>query len=189
MKKILTDEMMKGLTPIEYFTYPKPIKPPKKTMRDYALYAGIKKVLKSRQAIKDRIAKYHTTSVKVGRKHKKRLPSISSLKKKADAVFSIFIRNRDGNKCVLCNSTDRVQCGHLIKRGKMATRYDETNCHALCSSCNYKDNFEPWHYACWFIFENSDIAYQALINKSRGIKQMKRIDYEGIIKKYGSNDK
>ena len=182
MKKILTETF-------QFVSFPKPKKPPKKTMRDYALYAGIKKVLKNKQAIKDRIAKYHTTSVKVGRKHKKRLPSISSLKKKADAVFSIFIRNRDGNKCVLCNSTDRVQCGHLIKRGKMATRYDEVNCHCLCSICNFKDQYEPQHYTRWFVKNYGALMYEDLVDRSKGIKQMKRIDYEGIIKKYGSNDK
>lgn len=72
-------------------------------------------------------------------KHKKRsiLPSIKSLKRKADSLFSKFIIVRD-RKCVLCHSTISLTNGHLIKRGVMATRYHEQNCNCLCAKCNFK---------------------------------------------------
>ena len=163
-----------------FVLFPKPPPKKKKTMIDYRDSGLNRNVIKKHL----KLLKKTTPSLRVKRK---KLPSISKLKKKADLVFSVWIRERDKNQCVLCHKKTDIQCGHLIKRGKMATRYNEMNCHALCSRCNYKDNFEPWHYASWFIFENSDIAYQALINISKGIKQMKRCDYELLIKKYGSN--
>jgi hypothetical protein len=161
MKKILTDEFVATLKPVE-LAFPKPIKPPK-------------------------LSKYQRLMTHKGRKHKKRLPSISSLKKKADLIFSNFIRARDNWTCVLCGRKEIVQCGHLIKRGKMATRYDEVNCHCLCSICNFKDQYEPQHYTRWFVKNYGALMYEDLVDRSKGIKQMKRIDYEGIIKKYGSN--
>ncbi len=118
------------------------------------------------------------------KKKRTKLPSISRLKRKADALFSVFIRNRDKNICVVCGSTKNVQCGHLIKRGKMSTRYDELNCHALCAVCNYLDQYEPWHYTNWFIKKYGAPLYQELYNKSKRLKQMKRLDYEDLIEKY-----
>ena len=173
----------------EFVKFPKPTPKPKKTMYGYALYNGIKKALKSRQAIKDRIAKYkrvHPLGAKK-KKSKHKLPSIKSLKLRADKVFSIFIRNRDNNKCSLCGSTTNIQCGHLIKRGKMSTRYNVWNCHALCSGCNYKDNFEPQHYISWFLHKEGEVAYLSLVELSKEIKQMKRQDFLDIIKKYENN--
>jgi hypothetical protein len=126
-------------------------------------------------------------TVKKAHKRKK-LPSLKGLKAKADAVFSLFIRRRDKNKCVLCNLTHRdvnIQCGHLIKRGKMSTRYDEINCHALCSGCNYKDNFEPQHYIIWFIHNYGSKPYEDLVDKSKKLVRANREFFLDIIKKYG----
>lgn len=69
---------------------------------------------------------------------KKKLLSISKLKRKADAVFSQFIRNRDKH-CYTCMRTlpvKELQNGHYISRSYISTRYDETNCHAQCYGCN-----------------------------------------------------
>lgn len=163
----------------QFTSYPKPLKVVKhKAVRNYRDegYQNPTKAIKTWKARK------------MARKGKKRLPSIKSLKTKADATFSIWIRARDKNTCVICHSRENIQCGHLIKRGKMATRYNELNCHALCSSCNYKDNFEPQHYLSWFLLEHGKDWYIYLVNFSKVIKQMKRIDFEEIIKKYGSTN-
>ena len=172
MKKILTDEFVATLKPVE-LAFPKPIPKKPKTMVDYAnerRYKGW--------------GEFNVTSLKKGRKHKKRLPSISSLKKKADLTFSVWIRNRDKNTCVLCGKKEMIQCGHLIKRGKMATRYDKRNCNALCSGCNYRDNFEPQHYVVWFINKWGASTYKFLVEESKHICQMKRQDFLDLIKQY-----
>lgn len=63
-----------------------------------------------------------------------------------DQVFSEYIRLRDskgsGFKTFRCISCGRIlpfamaDCGHFMKRGNMATRWDEDNCAAQCISCN-----------------------------------------------------
>lgn len=115
------------------------------------------------------------------KKKRTRLPSIGTLKRKADLLFSNFIRNRDKWKCVVCGATENIQNGHLIKRGKMGTRYDEDNCHALCSSCNYRDQYEPQHYTNWFIKNYGAPLYDKLYEKSRKLCQMKRRDFNDLI--------
>jgi len=145
-----------------FIKFPKPTTKKRKTMLDYAKNKRV-------------------APLKRKRKH---LPSISALKRKADNLFSLYIRSRDSGRCVLCKKTKDIQCGHLIKRGKMSTRFDEINCNALCSSCNYKDNFEPQHYVLWFLKEYGAKMYEDLVERSKGIRQMKRCDYEEIISRY-----
>jgi len=117
---------------------------------------------------------------------KKRLPSISSLKRKADNVFSKWIRERDNNICVLksekCILT--IQAGHLIKRGKMNTRYDEENVHALCMYHNYLDFHEPQHYIAWFVKKYGSDKYLELVERSKQIRQFKRGNFIYIIARY-----
>jgi len=61
--------------------------------------------------------------------------SISQLKKKADKIFSLYIRKRDG-ACFTCGNSENLQCGHYIPRDCLELRYDEKNCHAQCVGCN-----------------------------------------------------
>lgn len=117
-----------------------------------------------------------------------KLPSIKSLKRKADKVFSAFIRNRD-KRCVLCNSVKGLSAGHLIKRGKMATRYDENNVFGLCSSCNFRDFMEQsYHdfFISWYIKKFGASSFIDLVEKSRKTIKANRLFFENIIKKYGS---
>ena len=115
---------------------------------------------------------------------RKRLVPLPRLIKKVDSIFSLWIRKRDGEKCVLCGSRVRVQNGHLIRRGKRSVRFDDVNCHAQCSSCNYKHNFEPEHYTNWFIREYGSAMYEDLVDRSRQTKKWTRDELENLIKKY-----
>lgn len=115
---------------------------------------------------------------------RKKLPSIPYLKKKANKVFSDFIRKRDGWRCVLCGSTYLIQNGHLIKRGKKIHLFSELNCHALCSACNYRDNYDHDVYVRWFIEKFGVAKYKKLVDTKEDLKQLKRQDYLDIIEKY-----
>jgi transcription elongation factor Elf1 len=114
----------------------------------------------------------------------KKLPKLSAVKRKANLTFSNFIRERDGWRCVLCGSTSVVQCGHLIKRGKKIHLFSEVNCHALCSRCNWKDNYDHDVYVMWFIKKYGVRAYDKLVATKENLCQMKRADYLNIIEKY-----
>lgn len=86
---------------------------------------------------------------------KRKKIKVSTLKKKADAVFSRFIRQRDRNAmgegvCYTCYRTapwKKLQCGHFVPRQYLATRYSEINCHSQCYACNMLYNGQPSSYA------------------------------------------
>lgn len=72
--------------------------------------------------------------------------SRSTLTRKADEAFSLFIRTRDSQpfegkafKCISCGrplSIDQADCGHFINRQHMSLRFSELNCNAQCRKCN-----------------------------------------------------
>jgi hypothetical protein len=66
--------------------------------------------------------------------------------RKADDVFSLFIRTRDSQayegkafRCISCGrvlSIDQADCGHYVNRSHMSLRFSEANCSAQCRFCN-----------------------------------------------------
>jgi hypothetical protein len=74
-----------------------------------------------------------------------RKDSRRALKDDLDRIFSLFIRLRDGS-CVLCGSTQNLECSHFHGRGNPALRFHPLNAHACCQSCNqaHNDNREPY---------------------------------------------
>lgn len=106
---------------------------------------------------------------------KKKLRSKTSLIKGADQAFSLFIRARDGH-CVLTETNDcasngkgRLCNGHMIKRGKWTTRFDEMNCNTLCFECNYRDNNYPHHYVNWFLKKYGQVEFDRLYIQSKEV--------------------
>ena len=64
---------------------------------------------------------------------------LSALKKKADSVFSQYIRYRDGGKCITCGTVKPVkemQAGHYVSRVCLYLRYNLVNVHCQCYACN-----------------------------------------------------
>ena len=70
--------------------------------------------------------------------------SLSSLIKKLDKEFSMFIRLRDAMpngvfRCISCGQIkpiEQADAGHYYSRTHMSTRFDEDNVHAECRFCN-----------------------------------------------------
>lgn len=71
---------------------------------------------------------------------KKRSTPLPKLIKKADIIFSKFIRNRDAEelkgKCCTCGDP-ASQAGHFIKRSWKKIRFHPQNVHAQCARCNH----------------------------------------------------
>ena len=73
-------------------------------------------------------------------------PKISTLTKKLDTVFSLYIRQRDsdenGNgKCCTCPHFAHYKTmdnGHGVTRGDRSTRWDERNAMLQCKRCNMR---------------------------------------------------
>lgn len=72
------------------------------------------------------------------------------LVEKLDRIFSKYIRLRD-KQCVVCGSTDRLQCGHLLSKMSYSTRWSEVNASTQCGHCNIVHNTNPGPYMLWFI--------------------------------------
>lgn len=83
-----------------------------------------------------------------------------------DKIVSLIVRARD-KKCVVCGSTNQLQCSHLIKRGRLSTRFDLDNCNANCNGCNLRHNNYPEFYTEWWLNKHSQEAYNKLIIKSQ----------------------
>jgi 5-methylcytosine-specific restriction endonuclease McrA len=63
-----------------------------------------------------------------------------------DYATSRKVRERD-KVCVTCGSRVRLECSHFYSRRYLATRFDLTNCNAMCHECNMRHNFNPFPYA------------------------------------------
>lgn len=155
-------------------------------------FRSFQKPVKVKETPYERAKRYRLNTLKkltkrptrvVKRKKRVKLPKLSTLMRKADSLFSQFIRVRD-KKCVLCGTVKNLTAGHLIKRGKKSVRFDETNVNCLCSVCNYKDNFEHDIYVAWWLRQYGSTPYQDLVDRSRIMKKVTREWLNQIITKY-----
>lgn len=62
--------------------------------------------------------------------------------RQADALFSKFIRERDG-RCQACGTADNLQCAHIISRSYKAIRTHQWNAVALCRGCHVRFTHRP----------------------------------------------
>lgn len=124
------------------------------------------------------------------KKTKKVAPSTTKLKKEADRLFSIFIRTKyaDENgivKCYTCPYTNhykKLQCGHLVSRYYLPTRYDERNCRPQCYTCNMWRNGMIPHFAANLQAELGQGIVEELYSLARGTAR--DFDFQAIIDKY-----
>lgn len=80
--------------------------------------------------------------------------SLSTLKKKADKIFSVAVRLRDSNSsgvvpCITCSKPipyTQVHAGHFQSRRYNATRWDRRNVNGQCAGCNTFNNGEQYKY-------------------------------------------
>jgi len=73
------------------------------------------------------------------RKRKRNPEGCAALKKKCDAVFSLYIRHRDKGICITCGRQGEIremQAGHYISRTCLALRFDPRNVNCQCYACN-----------------------------------------------------
>jgi len=107
-----------------------------------------------------------------------------TLVKKADKAFSNYIKARDGYRCVVCGSTNRVAAGHLLSRVAYSTRWDETQVFAQCSSCNFLHEQNPGPFTAWYLKKFGADKYLDLEQRYRLTRKWKDWELEELIKKY-----
>ena len=109
--------------------------------------------------------------------------SISKLKKKADNVFSKWIRERD-KRCFTCGSISNLQNGHYVSRAINILRYDERNCNAQCVKCNIFNSGAMDTYALRLLSRHGKNILNDLAKDKQKLKSWTRQELEEIITKY-----
>lgn len=123
---------------------------------------------------------------------KTKTPTRWKLIKKADSIFSTYIRLRDSNSkgivvCPLCwakTPRRKAQNMHFISRSCMLYRYDENNCFAWCMRCNVILN---WNYIVYTRFMQDKFwidKVDEMITNSKKIYKLQTFEIEDIINTY-----
>lgn len=123
-------------------------------------------------------------------KKKKKPPSLTKLKKEADRVFSLHIRQKYANKegivkCYTCSYVGhwkKMQNGHLVSRFYLATRYDPRNCRPQCITCNIWRNGRTPEFALNLQKELGPGIVEDLYAEARVLT--KNFDYQAVIDLY-----
>ena len=76
-----------------------------------------------------------------------------SAEHRADDLFSLRIRARDGHRCRRCGSGWRLDAAHVIRRGFHAVRWVEENAVALCRGCHDYMGAHEFEWLAWCIAE------------------------------------
>ena len=93
---------------------------------------------------------------------------------KADAVFSQYIRKRDG-KCMRCHSPVRFnekglpvshQASHFVGRRKESVRFDEENVDCLCGACHMYFTAHPAEHYLWQVERKGQKTVDAIVLRS-----------------------
>jgi len=123
------------------------------------------------------------------------MKTISKLKKKLDAIFSLYIRLRDATEegIVQCFTCSRIghyksgmQNGHFQSRRHHSTRWNETNCQVQCVKCNMYEQGEQFRFGLALDSKYGEGTAEELEFKSKTITKFIRIDYEEKISYYKS---
>lgn len=115
----------------------------------------------------------------------------SLLIRKADRIFSIFIRRSYAvngmTRCVTCSNLlpwRDIQNGHFIPRRKMQVRWDEKNCHPQCSHCNETLSGNLQKYKEYLIRRYGEDALLELQLKAEKTNKLTHADIQAIIDLY-----
>ncbi len=105
----------------------------------------------------------------------------TTYKRKADALFSKFVRSLD--HCEKCGSIDKkqFQCAHIYSRKYVNLRYDIYNVLNLCAKCHRFAHDNPLDFMLWFNQNYSD-RVKYLQKKHQIIKKWTVDDYKKAIK-------
>lgn len=114
------------------------------------------------------------------------MSNMGPLAKKADRSFSLYIRQRDGWRCVLCGDTERkrMTCGHLFARGPYSTRWDVRNAFCQCSPCNGRHEHNPHIFTLWYIQQFGQQQYERLWQLHNQLLKLTFGDVRNIERRY-----
>ena len=118
-----------------------------------------------------------------------KLPSIPSLRRKLDQLFSKWIRGRDAapngiGRCYTCNRYSHLEASHFIPRQHAATRWDERNVHGACAYCNRWQHGNLAEYYVRLVRQYGQATVDELMRLKRQPAHFTRSDLEALIERY-----
>jgi hypothetical protein len=122
----------------------------------------------------------------------KKLPSISSLEDKLDALFSQYIRRSHADEggtvsCVTCKKLmfwKDSDCGHWIKRQHRAVRWDERNVAPQCTRCNHFQGGAQDEFSGYIIATHGADVHAELLRLKHTVFKVTRLFLEERIQYY-----
>lgn len=115
----------------------------------------------------------------------------ATLIRKADRVFSLYIRRKDAindiARCVTCGKQDHyksMQNGHFISRRVMALRFEEINCEVQCPNCNINLSGNLSQYKKYLVEKHGALRVEALQIRAKQGGKLTTSQIEAYIEKY-----
>lgn len=102
-----------------------------------------------------------------------------ALRRKADRLFSLAIRERDGHACRSCGEHYRAQCAHIVSRRYDATRWSLDNAVCLCARCHMKFTHDPIGWEAWIDERFGRRRLRGL--KVRARQGVAKVDLEAVV--------
>lgn len=134
-------------------SFPKPTKPEKKAPA---------KIKRGKKPAKVRKTKRGTT------------------KRKCDAAFAKWIRERDGNVCQSSGEpTLHPQCAHGFSRRYLGTRWDPSNAWCLSREEHMRFTHDPIRWDLWMRHRLGDGPYKDL--RLKALLPCPKVDYEALL--------
>lgn len=106
--------------------------------------------------------------------------------KKLDTAHSKLIRAIE-KYCVICGTTERLQCGHLHTRAAYSTRWDilpDGNCHTQCAKCNMRHEYDSYPFNNWYITNFGKDAWDELYRRHKKTRKYTTFEIEELTKEY-----
>jgi hypothetical protein len=117
--------------------------------------------------------------------------SRSTLIKKLDAVFSIYIRRRyavnEIAECYTCGKKDhykKLQAGHFASRRHYATRWNEYNVQVQCYGCNIANQGMQFQFGKNLCSQYGDNFADELMIQSKQIRKFTDVELQELIEHY-----
>jgi len=106
--------------------------------------------------------------------------SKKGLKRRADKLFSKYIRSV--NHCEWCGTRDAstLQCAHVFSRRFLVTRWSPLNANCLCASCHFKAHQKPVEYVEWVKEYLGEAVYDELRREAK--VSVRKVDLQETIK-------
>lgn len=114
--------------------------------------------------------------------------SVKAQRDKADKLWSLFIRQRDGScrRCGRGPGEVTLQAAHVISRRYKAIRWDERNGLALCVGCHHWGHKQPVEFDWWVQEVIGKDTYEALRTAALAyVGRVVKVDLEEVIDRLG----